>query len=72
METKEKVEGFKFLAEYVGCDQDQINFGGNDDPQKLLNVGEIYKVKDEEMVPENLDSISNLANFIKRKQNGSN
>ena len=49
METKEKVEGFKFLAEYVGCDQDQINFGGNDDPQKLLNVGEIYKVKDEEI-----------------------
>ncbi|MBI5180225.1 MAG: acyl carrier protein [Nitrospirae bacterium] len=28
------------------------------------------KVKDEEMIPENLDSINNLANFIKKKQNG--
>jgi acyl carrier protein len=28
------------------------------------------KVKDEEMIPENLDSINNLVNFIKKKQNG--
>ena len=28
------------------------------------------KVKDEEMIPENLDSINNLVKFIKSKQNG--
>jgi acyl carrier protein len=30
------------------------------------------KVKDEEMIPENLDSISNLVSFIKKKQNNGN
>lgn len=38
---------------------------------ELINfIEETYgiKVNDEELIPENLDSISNVTNFIKRKQ----
>ena len=31
-------------VKYKGCDQDQINFGGHDDPRKLLKIGKTYEV----------------------------
>ena len=30
---------------FLGCDQDQINWGGNDDPNPHLFVGDIYYVE---------------------------
>lgn len=31
-------------VKYTGASQDQINWGGNDDPRNLLTVGNIYTV----------------------------
>ncbi len=71
-------ENFLFGEEKKVADTDSFLENGIIDSTGVLEVVSFVedtfniKVKDEEMVPENLDSISNLANFIKRKQNGSN
>lgn len=33
------------LVKYTGCSQDQINWGGNDDPRDILEVGKTYEVE---------------------------
>ena len=69
-------ENFLFGEEKKVADTDSFLENGIIDSTGVLEVVSFVedtfniKVKDEEMVPENLDSISNLANFIKRKQNG--
>jgi hypothetical protein len=32
------------LVKFIGCDKYQINWGNNDDPNKLLKIGEKYIV----------------------------
>jgi len=32
-------------VKFLGCTQEQINWGGNDDPNSLLFVGDIYYVE---------------------------
>ena len=31
---------------YVGADDDQVRWGGNDDPRGILEIGEVYEVID--------------------------
>ena len=31
-------------VKFIGCSPEQINWGNNDDPNKVLEVGKIYKV----------------------------
>ena len=33
------------IVKYTGASQDQINWGGNDDPRPLLVVGNVYEVE---------------------------
>jgi acyl carrier protein len=71
-------ENFLFGEEKKVADTDSFLENGIIDSTGVLEVVSFVedtfniKVKDEEMVPENLDSISNLANFIKKKQNNGN
>lgn len=30
---------------YIGCSEEQITYGGHDDPRHLLRVGEVYEVE---------------------------
>lgn len=30
---------------YLGCTDDQVTYGGHDDPRRVLIVGEVYRVK---------------------------
>jgi hypothetical protein len=41
------MENFKVgdSAKFTGCSQDQINWGNNDDPNKLLFVGDKYVIE---------------------------
>ena len=34
---------------YKGCDKDQINFGGHDDPREILEVGHSYEIESKEV-----------------------
>lgn len=34
---------------YIGCSQEQINWGGNDDPRKTLIEGAVYFVEKQEV-----------------------
>ena len=36
-------------AMYIGASEDQVRWGGNDDPRDLLTMGETYAVKDVEV-----------------------
>lgn len=36
-------------VKYIGADDDQIKWGNNDDPRKILIVGEIYIVSHTEI-----------------------
>ena len=36
-------------VKFIGASKAQINWGGNDDPNALLEVGSIYKVIDTEV-----------------------
>ena len=69
-------ENFLFGEEKKVADTDSFLENGIIDSTGVLEVVSFVedtfniKVKDEEMIPENLDSISNLVNFIKKKQNG--
>jgi len=36
-------------VKYLGTTADQIGWGGNDDPSKLLEVGSIYEVAETEV-----------------------
>mgnify|MGYP001591475389 FL=1 len=71
-------ENFLFGEEKKVADTDSFLENGIIDSTGVLEVVSFVedtfniKVKDEEMIPENLDSISNLVNFIKRKQNNGN
>jgi hypothetical protein len=31
---------------FVGCTVDQINWGSNDDPNKILSIGAVYTISD--------------------------
>lgn len=70
-------ENFLFGEEKKVADTDSFLENGIIDSTGVLEVVSFVedtfniKVKDEEMIPENLDSISNLVKFIKSKQNGS-
>ena len=33
------------LAKYIGCSQNQINWGSNDDPRGILIEGDLYYVE---------------------------
>ena len=37
------------LVRFTGCDEHQVRFGGCDDPNGLLNVGETYSVEHREI-----------------------
>lgn len=37
------------MVRFIGCDQTQIVFGGNDNPNPLLKIGEIYELSDVEV-----------------------
>lgn len=37
------------LVKYIGASDEQVNWGGNDDPRGLLTVGTYYIVKREEI-----------------------
>ncbi len=69
-------ENFLFGEEKKVADTDSFLENGIIDSTGVLEVVSFVedtfniKVKDEEMMPENLDSISNLVNFINKKQNG--
>ena len=69
-------ENFLFGEEKKVADTDSFLENGIIDSTGVLEVVSFVedtfniKVKDEEMIPENLDSISNLVNFINKKQNG--
>lgn len=39
MEVGEKVR-------YIGCDDEQIRWGGNDDPRSILEEGCVYTISD--------------------------
>jgi hypothetical protein len=41
------MENFKVgnLAKYIGCSQNQINWGSNDDPRGILIEGDLYYVE---------------------------
>lgn len=69
------VENFLFGESNDGLsDEDSLLEKGVIDSTGVLElitfIEETYgiKVNDEELIPENLDSISNVANFIRRKQ----
>lgn len=69
------VENFLFGESNNGLnDDDSLLEKGVIDSTGVLElitfIEETYgiKVNDEELIPENLDSISNVTNFIKRKQ----
>ncbi len=70
-------ENFLFSEEKKVVDTDSFLENGIIDSTGVLELVSFVeekfnvKVKDEEMIPENLDSINNLVNFIKSKQNGS-
>ena len=36
-------------VKYIGASQEQINWGSNDDPRHLLNIGSVYEVADIEV-----------------------
>lgn len=69
-------ENFLFGEEKKVADTDSFLENGIIDSTGVLEVVSFVedtfniKVKDEEMIPENLDSISNLVSFINKKQNG--
>lgn len=69
-------ENFLFSEERKVADTDSFLENGIIDSTGVLEVVSFVedtfniKVKDEEMIPENLDSISNLVSFINKKQNG--
>lgn len=69
-------ENFLFGEEKKVADTDSFLENGIIDSTGVLEVVSFVedtfniKVKDEEMIPENLDSINNLVKFIKSKQNG--
>jgi acyl carrier protein len=70
-------ENFLFSEEKKVSDTDSFLENGIIDSTGVLELVSFVednfniKVNDEEMIPENLDSITNLANFInKKKQNG--
>lgn len=69
-------ENFLFSEEKKVADTDSFLENGIIDSTGVLELVSFVeekfnvKVKDEEMVPENLDSINNLVKFIKSKQNG--
>ena len=69
-------ENFLFGEEKKVADTDSFLENGIIDSTGVLEVVSFVedtfniKVKDEEMIPENLDSISNLVSLIKKKQNG--
>ena len=33
------------IVEYIGCSQEQINWGNNDDPRSLLIIGNEYRIE---------------------------
>src|ERR1700689_908803 len=39
----------KITAKYKGSDKFQVKFGGNDDPNELLEVGKYYEILDIEI-----------------------
>lgn len=34
---------------YTGCTDEQVRWGGNDDPRGVLKEGEVYTLKDKEV-----------------------
>jgi hypothetical protein len=36
-------------VKYIGCSQQQIDWGGNSDPRGVLEVGEVYEVEHKEV-----------------------
>ena len=36
-------------VKYIGCDTDQISWGGNDDPREILFIGEQYYIENVEI-----------------------
>lgn len=36
-------------VKYVGCSDEQANWGNNDDPRDILTEGEIYTLSDKEV-----------------------
>ncbi|MBI5181002.1 MAG: acyl carrier protein [Nitrospirae bacterium] len=71
-------ENFLFSEEKKVSDTDSFLENGIIDSTGVLELVSFVeekfnvKVKDEEMIPENLDSINNLVKFIKKKQNNGN
>ena len=81
METKDKVRQFVVTNFYVADvaslnDEQSLLDAGIVDSTGVLEViafieGEFsIKVEDAEMVPENLDSISNITRFVTKKKQG--
>jgi hypothetical protein len=33
------------LVKFIGCSKEQINWGSNDDPNPLLEIGQVYVVE---------------------------
>lgn len=79
METKQKIREFIIETFLFGADDVQIEDGeslletGIVDSTGVLELVAFlesefgFEVKDQELVPENLDSIDNLAGFVERK-----
>lgn len=36
-------------VKYLGCSEEQINWGGHDDPREILKIGSEYEVEDTEV-----------------------
>lgn len=45
----EEGEGSGMKVKYLGASEEQIRWGGNDDPRPLLTLGQVYEVEEKEV-----------------------